>query len=128
MAAKPSGTGSVGNKPPMGLLLRERDAIIIIKQRYYGSPRGCLRPGECVSRIQSDIFNILLCETDNRQIEYGLIPPDEFIPFEQVCRLLRNWQDSRKRVLPISVNLSRMHLGEAGFSQRTAYENGGGRH
>ncbi|EDS05416.1 hypothetical protein CLOSCI_03450 [[Clostridium] scindens ATCC 35704] len=45
-----------------------------------------------------------------------------------MCRLLRNWQDSRKRVLPISVNLSRMHLGEAGFSQRTAYENGGGRH
>ena len=34
MTAKPSGTGSVGNKPPMGLLLRERDAIIIIKQRY----------------------------------------------------------------------------------------------
>ena len=65
--------------------------------------------------------------------EYGLIPPDEFIPlfekngfilkldyymFEQVCRLLRNWLDSHKKVLPISVNLSRMHLGEAGFIQR----------
>ena len=230
----------------------EGDGVL---KEVYGAVCSCLRPGECVSRIQSDIFNILLCETDIRQIEfrldeindridrmvgdgrkknyhlslncgvyqvehgrqdvvsirdranvarnisksesgylkgcvfytelerhqllkeqtlenamegalqseeflvylqpkirlsdgravgaealvrwkseeYGLIPPDEFIPlfekngfilkldyymFEQVCRLLRNWLDSHKKVLPISVNLSRMHLGEAGFIQR----------
>lgn len=226
-----------------------------VLKEVYRAICGCLRPGEFVSRIQSDIFNILLCETDIRQIEfrldemnekidqtvgggkekafhlslncgvyqiehgrqdivsirdranvarniskseagylkgcvfytelerqqllkeqtledamegalkaeeflvylqpkirladgkavgaealvrwksaeYGLIPPDEFIPlfekngfilkldyymFEQVCRILRNWLDGQKRVLPVSINLSRMHLGENGFIQR----------
>lgn len=55
----------------------------------------------------------------------GLLPPSEFIPlfeqngfivkvdlyvFEQVCRLLRKWLDEGKKPMPISVNLSRVHL------------------
>ena len=54
-----------------------------------------------------------------------LLPPGEFIPlferngfivkidlfvFEQVCGLLRKWLDEGRRPVPISVNLSRIHL------------------
>lgn len=57
--------------------------------------------------------------------ERGLIPPDEFIPaferggfitridlhvFEETCRLLRDWMDRGLEPVPISVNLSRVHL------------------
>lgn len=62
--------------------------------------------------------------------ERGLIPPDAFIPFferngfvvkldlhvfEQVCRLIRAWMDAGITPLPISVNLSPMHLQIHGF-------------
>lgn len=60
-----------------------------------------------------------------RDPERGLLPPGEFIPlferngfivkvdlfvFEEVCKLLRRWLDEGKRPVPISVNLSRVHL------------------
>lgn len=59
-----------------------------------------------------------------------MIPPDEFIPlfekngfiiqvdiyvFEQVCVDLRHWIDEGKNVVPISVNLSRLHLYNPNF-------------
>ncbi|WP_218971945.1 putative bifunctional diguanylate cyclase/phosphodiesterase [Raoultibacter phocaeensis] len=62
--------------------------------------------------------------------ERGLIPPDEFIPFferngfiikldlnvfEQVCKRLRMWMDSGRETLPISVNLSPVHLRRRDF-------------
>lgn len=62
--------------------------------------------------------------------ERGLIPPDEFIRlfekngfiikldlfvFEQVCRLLRRWMDEGKKVVPISVNVSRVHMENLNF-------------
>lgn len=62
--------------------------------------------------------------------ERGLVPPDEFIPlferngfvvrldlyvFEQVCILLRRWVDEGRKIIPISVNLSRVHLEDPGF-------------
>lgn len=55
----------------------------------------------------------------------GLIPPNKFIPlfekngfiikldvfvWEQVCKILRKWIDEGKKVFPISVNVSRLHL------------------
>lgn len=55
----------------------------------------------------------------------GLIPPDEFIPyfernrfivnidlyvFEQVCKLQRKWLDRGITPVPVSVNMSRVHL------------------
>ena len=64
---------------------------------------------------------------------YGLIPPNEFIPlfekngfiikldyymFSHVCKLLREWIDSGKPVVPISVNLSRKHMKEQGLIGR----------
>ena len=62
--------------------------------------------------------------------EKGLIPPDEFIPvleqngfitrldlyvFEQVCALLRRWIGEGRAPIPVSVNLSRVHLDNPGF-------------
>lgn len=55
----------------------------------------------------------------------GMIPPNDFIPFfekngfilkldlyvfEKVCRILRGWIDNGLKPVPISVNLSRVHL------------------
>ncbi len=60
----------------------------------------------------------------------SIIPPDNFIPlfeangfiteldsyiFEQVCSHLREWIDSGKKVIPISVNLSRIDLYSTDF-------------
>ena len=60
----------------------------------------------------------------------SLIPPNEFIPlfekdgfiikldlyvFEKVCQYLRNWIDTGLTPVPISVNLSRVHLNDAKF-------------
>lgn len=55
----------------------------------------------------------------------GMIPPDKFIPlfekngfilkmdtyvWEQVCIMLRRWIDIGRKTIPISVNVSRLHL------------------
>ncbi|MEG2893246.1 MAG: GGDEF domain-containing protein [Clostridium sp.] len=60
----------------------------------------------------------------------GLIPPDKFIPlferngfisdldryvFEKVCITLRNWLDNGYNPLPLSVNLSRVHIHNSKF-------------
>lgn len=60
----------------------------------------------------------------------GVVPPDEFIPFferngfiididlcvfEQVCTLLASWLRAGKTPVPISVNMSRVHLMEPDF-------------
>lgn len=60
----------------------------------------------------------------------GIIPPIKFIPlfekngfiinldfyiYEQVCKTLRNWLDEGRTVVPISVNVSRIHLQKADF-------------
>ena len=65
--------------------------------------------------------------------EYGLVPPDEFIPifekngfiiemdfyvFDQVCKNIRQWLDEKMDVVPISVNFSRVHLKSPCFIQR----------
>lgn len=62
--------------------------------------------------------------------ERGLVPPDEFIPFferngfvikidlcvfEQVCARIRSWLDAGLEPLPISVNLSPLHLRKPNF-------------
>ena len=60
----------------------------------------------------------------------GLIPPNEFIPlfeangfnieldlfvFEKVCQLIRKWMDEEHVVLPISINMSRVHFASPDF-------------
>ncbi|MCF8923279.1 EAL domain-containing protein [Clostridioides difficile] len=69
-----------------------------------------------------------LVRWDNPQ--KGLIPPIEFIPvferngfivnidfyvFEEVCKKIREWMDEGQKVVPISVNLSRMHFVNSNF-------------
>lgn len=63
--------------------------------------------------------------------EKGLIPPARFIPlfeksgciaeldlyvFEELCAIIGRWQGEGRKILPISVNLSRQHLGETGLA------------
>lgn len=67
--------------------------------------------------------------------EEGMIYPNEFIPlfesngfvvdidiymFEQVCRMVESWHKKGRRVIPVSVNLSRRHFAVPNFFQ--AYE------
>lgn len=67
--------------------------------------------------------------------EGGLISPGDFIPlferngaivqldmymYERVCRLLREWLDEGRPVVPISVNLSRLHLQNSRLVQELA--------
>lgn len=62
--------------------------------------------------------------------EGTIIPPDNFIPqferngfiinldffvYEEVCKTLRKWIDNGVDVIPISVNVSRVHLNEEDF-------------
>ncbi|MEG1609812.1 MAG: EAL domain-containing protein, partial [Bilophila sp.] len=63
----------------------------------------------------------------------GLIPPDAFIPlfekngfiiqldeyiWEQACILLRTWIDSGRTPVPLSVNVSRMHIHDLHFCDK----------
>lgn len=65
--------------------------------------------------------------------ERGLLPPSEFIPFferngfivqldlyvfEEVCRLLRRWIDCGVKPVPVSVNLSQLHLRDPDFLRK----------
>ncbi len=63
----------------------------------------------------------------------SLIYPDEFLPvferngfilkfdyymFEKVCKQIKQWEEDGKKIIPISVNFSRIHLGEKTFVER----------
>ena len=65
----------------------------------------------------------------------GTIPPDQFIPlferngfiiqldefvWEQACVCLRKWIDQGREPVPISVNVSRMHIHDEGLSAKLA--------
>ena len=65
--------------------------------------------------------------------QYGLIPPNDFIPlfesngfiiqldlfvFESVCQLLRRWLEEGQPLIPISVNMSRLHFKNKDFLNR----------
>lgn len=62
-----------------------------------------------------------------------MLPPDDFIPlferngfivnvdfyvYEEVCKLLRRWLDQDWEVIPISVNVSRVHLNNENFVKK----------
>lgn len=68
-----------------------------------------------------------------RDRERGLLPPIEFIPFfeqnhfiiqidlyvfEKVCQYIRCWLDEGLKPVPVSVNLSRVHLKDKNFLQK----------
>lgn len=41
----------------------------VVLKAVYDAVQKCLKSGEIVSRIQSDIFNVILCETDKEAVE-----------------------------------------------------------
>ena len=63
-----------------------------------------------------------------RNSDGNLIPPNDFIPlfekngfiieldmyvFEHVCRLMHSWMEAGRKLVPIAVNISRIHIKEA---------------
>ncbi|HEX3039570.1 MAG TPA: bifunctional diguanylate cyclase/phosphodiesterase [Caproiciproducens sp.] len=94
----------------------ENREFILYYQPKYRLDTGMLAGCEALVRWKTD--------------ENTLVPPNEFIPvfeksrailqldrfiFEEACRSVRRWLDSRKHVVPVSVNLSRMHLIDLSF-------------
>ncbi|MBR3771859.1 MAG: GGDEF domain-containing protein [Clostridium sp.] len=68
-----------------------------------------------------------------RRSDGSMLPPNDFIPlfekngfvvkldfyiYEQVCKLLRRWKQSDRKVVPISVNVSRVHLYHDDFLEK----------
>ncbi len=94
----------------------ENREFILYYQPKYRLDTGALAGCEALVRWKTD--------------ENTLVPPNEFIPvfeksrailpldryiFEEACRSVRRWLESGKRVVPVSVNLSRMHLFDLSF-------------
>ena len=109
---------------------------LLSEQDMENRMRGALDRGEFVAYLQpkqtlSD-GRIGGAEALVRWIDpvRGMIPPDEFVPFferngfivdvdlcvfDQVCALLASWIGQGRQPVPISVNMSRVHLREADF-------------
>jgi diguanylate cyclase (GGDEF)-like protein len=45
----------------------------------------------------------------------GFIIQLDFFVYEEVCKTIRRWLDEEKRVVPVSVNVSRVHLNDDSF-------------
>lgn len=109
---------------------------LLSEQDMENRMRGALDRGEFVAYLQpkqtlSD-GQIGGAEALVRWIDpiRGMVPPDEFVPFferngfivdvdlcvfDQVCSLLACWIDQGRQPVPISVNMSRVHLRETDF-------------
>lgn len=68
-----------------------------------------------------------------RRFDGSMVAPGEFIPlferngfiveldfyvYEEVCRTIRWWMDNNMKTVPVSVNVSRVHLNDEGFISR----------
>lgn len=84
-------------------------------------------------KVNVNTFEIVAAEAlvRWRDPEKGLVPPGEFIPlfeasgdlykldmfvFNKVCRTLRRWQREGKKMITISVNLSKSYIFSKGFA------------
>jgi diguanylate cyclase (GGDEF)-like protein len=99
------------------------------------SMEQALKDGEFIVYLQPKIGlseNILVGAEALVRWKKGdsLVPPNDFIPifekngfvvnldfyiYEEVCKILRRWIDEECRVVPISVNVSRIHLNDENF-------------
>lgn len=50
----------------------------------------------------------------------GFITKLDLYMFEQICKLLRQWMDAKQALIPISVNFSRLHLGNPLLTEELA--------
>lgn len=48
----------------------------------------------------------------------GFITSLDFYVYEEVCRLIRNWLDTGRKAVPISVNVSRVHILDPDFAKK----------
>lgn len=102
---------------------RMEDALAEKQFVMYLQPKFCISTGEVVG-----------AEALVRWInpERGIIPPMEFIPlfekngfvikldyyiWEEACKKLCEWKENGKRLIPISVNMSRKHMKDEGYLQ-----------
>lgn len=68
-----------------------------------------------------------------RRSDGSMLPPNDFIPlfekngfvvkldfyiYERVCRLLKKWKENHMKIVPISVNVSRVHLYHDDFLEK----------
>ncbi|WP_423362741.1 putative bifunctional diguanylate cyclase/phosphodiesterase [Clostridioides difficile] len=128
-----------GHKNSFAFYDKEMHKKILKEKEIENSMVDALNNGEFVVYFQpkyrlSD-YQIIGAEAlvrwDNPQ--KGLIPPIEFIPvferngfivnidfyvFEEVCKKIREWMDEGQEVVPISVNLSRMHFVNSNFIEK----------
>ncbi|MGX8835211.1 bifunctional diguanylate cyclase/phosphodiesterase [Amedibacillus sp. YH-ame6] len=98
-----------------------------------------INDGEFVVYLQPKVnvntFEIVAAEAlvRWRDPSRGLIPPGEFIPlferngalhkldfyvFHKVCRTLKRWQNEHKKMITISVNISKSYMFSKGFAKR----------
>ena len=128
-----------GHKNSFAFYDKEMQKKILKEKEIENSMVDALNNGEFIVYFQpkyslSD-YQIIGAEAlvrwDNPQ--KGLIPPIEFIPvferngfivnidfyvFEEVCKKIREWMDEGQKVVPISVNLSRMHFVNSNFIEK----------
>lgn len=128
-----------GHKNSFAFYDKEMHKKILKEKEIENSMVDALNNGEFIVYFQpkyslSD-YQIIGAEAlvrwDNPQ--KGLIPPIEFIPvferngfivnidfyvFEEVCKKIREWMDEGQKVVPISVNLSRMHFVNSNFIEK----------
>lgn len=103
---------------------RMRDALDDGEFEVYLQPKFDLRKNACAGAEALVRWNDPV---------KGLVSPNDFIPlfekngfvvdldlhvFEQVCLLLKAWQEAGVRPVPVSVNMSRAHLGDSRFLDR----------
>lgn len=128
-----------GHKNSFAFYDKEMHKKILKEKEIENSMVDALNNGEFIVYFQpkyslSDYQIIgaeVLVRWDNPQ--KGLIPPIEFIPvferngfivnidfyvFEEVCKKIREWMDEGQKVVPISVNLSRMHFVNSNFIEK----------
>ncbi|MCR5154915.1 MAG: EAL domain-containing protein [Lachnospiraceae bacterium] len=67
--------------------------------RWQHPERGLIMPG----------YFIPMCE------ENGFVKKIDFFMLEEVCKIVKRWQDEGKEPVKISVNFSRVHLNDEGF-------------
>lgn len=111
----------------------------VLKEKYMLERLDkALENGEFVVYLQPKVdvntFQIVAAEALVRWRDpaKGLVPPNEFIPlfertgdlykidyyvFNKVCRMLHRWQNEHRKMITISVNLSKSYIFSKGFAQ-----------
>lgn len=133
--ARKSGEAQSGSLCAVSFFSDVEHARLLREKEMENSMERALADGEFIMHLQPKISletgKTVGAEALVRwESERGLVPPDEFIPFferngfvikidlcvfEQVCACIRAWIDAGLQPLPVSVNLSPLHLRRPNF-------------